>query len=452
MKNKIAMSFLTLGLFMSGVCLAGFDEGMGAANRGDYATALKEWKPLADQGNALAQKSLGEMCENGWGVSQDYAQAAQWYRKAAEQGNASAQLSLGVMYYKGQGVPKDYAQAGQWYRKAADQGNSNAQYNLGLMYLRGKGVTNDPKQAVYWYEKAAEQGDLDARISLASIYERGEGVPQDYDKAVEYYNLVVKATGLSGKYYPAEFLRKYYPGKVELYDRANQELQSFRKPQQFKDAVNRWNQQQARQQALEEKIKQDERDAKWRARLAQMDQENAAELATINEIRSNLKLKKYRQSFKTSSACRTFEKQSNAFIVRFEIGMQSPDEGRKYLFDMAVSFDECSHSSEFEKSKLRDVYLSNFNGMKLMYSVWDQGVKSCIEADNEMVRFTGSHFNNCEWAKMPSSDYSHRIVVPGLKSSVNGFDSLIDREVERHKYREFYGAISNAVWERIVRF
>ncbi len=39
----------------------GYDEGLAAVNRGDYATALCEWKPLADRGDAIAQKNLGNM-------------------------------------------------------------------------------------------------------------------------------------------------------------------------------------------------------------------------------------------------------------------------------------------------------------------------------------------------------------------------------------------------------
>ncbi len=34
---------------------AGFKEGLAAAKRGDYRTALREWKPLAEQGHAPAQ-------------------------------------------------------------------------------------------------------------------------------------------------------------------------------------------------------------------------------------------------------------------------------------------------------------------------------------------------------------------------------------------------------------
>jgi hypothetical protein len=56
-------------------------------------------------------------------VAQDYAEAARWYRKAAEQGNAVAQGSLGFMYWKGQGVAQDYVQAHLWINLAASRSN-----------------------------------------------------------------------------------------------------------------------------------------------------------------------------------------------------------------------------------------------------------------------------------------------------------------------------------------
>ena len=50
---------------------ADYQKGKTAYNRGDYATALREWKPLAEQGNADAQNNLGVMFYKGRGVIQD---------------------------------------------------------------------------------------------------------------------------------------------------------------------------------------------------------------------------------------------------------------------------------------------------------------------------------------------------------------------------------------------
>ncbi len=61
---------------------------MAAYQRGDYATAIRKFRPLAEQGNAEAQFNLGGMYRQGRGVPQDDAEAMKWYRKAAEQGDA----------------------------------------------------------------------------------------------------------------------------------------------------------------------------------------------------------------------------------------------------------------------------------------------------------------------------------------------------------------------------
>ena len=65
-----------------------FNKGAEAFNNGDYATALEEWTPLAEQGYPKAQFNLAYMYKNGQGVLQDYQTAAKWYTLAAEQGYA----------------------------------------------------------------------------------------------------------------------------------------------------------------------------------------------------------------------------------------------------------------------------------------------------------------------------------------------------------------------------
>ncbi len=65
---------------------AGFQAGVDAYNDGDYDTALKEFRPLAERGKAVAQWSLGIMYERGRSVPQDYVQAYRWYTLAAAKG------------------------------------------------------------------------------------------------------------------------------------------------------------------------------------------------------------------------------------------------------------------------------------------------------------------------------------------------------------------------------
>ena len=66
-----------------------------AYNRGDYATALRLARQLADRGDAAAQYNLGVMYAKGHGVSQNYAEALKWFHLAADQEYASAQYRAG---------------------------------------------------------------------------------------------------------------------------------------------------------------------------------------------------------------------------------------------------------------------------------------------------------------------------------------------------------------------
>lgn len=99
-----------------------------AYDRANYATALRVWLPQAQQGDAEAQATVGEIYEKGLGGMADPALAAQWYRKAAEQGNSRAQINLGHLYEKGLGVKKDLREALNWYRKASGLVNTDLQF------------------------------------------------------------------------------------------------------------------------------------------------------------------------------------------------------------------------------------------------------------------------------------------------------------------------------------
>jgi uncharacterized protein len=120
---KAAVAALILAVSFAGSVAAGpFEDVAAAYRRGDYATELRLLRPLAEQGDAVAQSLLGSMYAEGAGVSQDYAVAVSWCRKAADLGYATAQYNLGVMYANGQGVPQDYAAAMSWYRNGVRHG------------------------------------------------------------------------------------------------------------------------------------------------------------------------------------------------------------------------------------------------------------------------------------------------------------------------------------------
>ena len=182
-------AFLLCTAVAAPVMAQDFDKGVTAYNAGDYATALQEWRPLAELGDANAQFNLGLMYAQGRGVLQDDTEAVDWYRKAEVQGLARAQSNLGFMYANGRGVLQDDAEAVRWYRKAAEQGYAAAQYNLGIKYAHGMGVLQDDAEAVGWYRKAVEQGDADAQNNLGFMYENGRGVLQDAVLAHMWYNI-----------------------------------------------------------------------------------------------------------------------------------------------------------------------------------------------------------------------------------------------------------------------
>ena len=125
--------------FAPGTVLAGLNEGLTAYNNQHFAIALREWKPLAQRGDSIAQHNLGMLYAKGQGVPQDYKEAIKWYRLAASNGNASAQFNLALMYAKGKHIAKDYKEVVKWSRLAADQSHAAAQGLLGIMYEYGQG-------------------------------------------------------------------------------------------------------------------------------------------------------------------------------------------------------------------------------------------------------------------------------------------------------------------------
>jgi TPR repeat protein len=169
-----------------------YDDGLTAYKKGDWATAYRILKPIAETNNSqssVAQQRLGLLTEFGRGTAKDPAQAATWYRKAAERGDMVAQGHLGRLYRLGTGVPRDAAQAAKWSIKAASQGNAAAQANLGYMSLDGFGLPADPAAAAGWFKRAADQGDASAMLGLATLLEAGKGVPKDVVQAAKWYTL-----------------------------------------------------------------------------------------------------------------------------------------------------------------------------------------------------------------------------------------------------------------------
>ena len=151
---------------------ADFKAGEAAHDRGDFAAALRELRPLALAGHGQAQFYLGFIYRNGQGTGEDFAEAVKWYRRAALQGIDGAQFNLGLMYDNGQGVPQDFSEAINWYLRAAEQGVAGAQFNLGLKYRDGEGVPPDLAQAHFWFNLATATARPNGALQYMAFNQR----------------------------------------------------------------------------------------------------------------------------------------------------------------------------------------------------------------------------------------------------------------------------------------
>ncbi len=214
---------LVLLPFLSLTAHADFGTALQAYDDGEYQSAYREFRALADDGDADAQSILALMYLEGQAVDADMAQAIGWYARAAEQGQIDAQYALAIisiegaggaarnlntaaqwmhesarrghmyaqfdlgnMYANGTGVVESDADAAQWFEFAAAQGHKDAQYNLGILYLTGRGVETDRDVAMQWFQRAAEQGHKDAQYNLGVSYLTGRSVERDPLQAVRW--------------------------------------------------------------------------------------------------------------------------------------------------------------------------------------------------------------------------------------------------------------------------
>ncbi len=151
----------------------------------DCPAALKILRPLAEQGNATAQRYLGGMYLYGHGVEKNEEQAAKWfgsafksYEKRAAEGDTGGQFWIGRMYELGEGTKQDCAEGLKWQRLAAEKGDAYAQWEVGTLYSRPWGQPTCPykvdiNEANKWYRKSAEQGFAAAEYDMGLFYEGG---------------------------------------------------------------------------------------------------------------------------------------------------------------------------------------------------------------------------------------------------------------------------------------
>lgn len=135
MNKLIRNAALVLMLMPSIVQAQSIDKGFAAIKADDYATALKEWLPLADQESRELHYIIGQIYYfGGNGVLQNYTEARKWFLRAAEAGHVDAQFYLGLTY--AQGAPQDYVLAHMWVNIANATGQKDAAAYRNRLELR----------------------------------------------------------------------------------------------------------------------------------------------------------------------------------------------------------------------------------------------------------------------------------------------------------------------------
>ncbi len=183
--NIVAPVFLSLLVVFP--ASADFQAGSDALNRKDYAAALAEFQPLAEQGDPEGQYGMGILYGKGLGVPESDPISMQWHTRAAEQGHAGAQLQLGIMYGNGYGVPENDQTSFKWYMLAAKQENPEAMWNVGIYYEQGLSVATDVDTARMWYLRAANVGFPGAPYSLGRMSALGIATPKDEIEAYKWF-------------------------------------------------------------------------------------------------------------------------------------------------------------------------------------------------------------------------------------------------------------------------
>jgi uncharacterized protein len=166
MRLKLLVPGLTIAIAMLGTSArADVKTGVDAWSRGDYPGAIKEWRPLAINGDADAQFNLGQAYKLGRGVPVDFKLAEGWYRKAADQGHFQAEDNLGLILFQNGDRPK----AMPYIEKSANRGEPRAQYVLATALFNGDLAKKNWVRAYALMTRASASGLSQASASLAQM-------------------------------------------------------------------------------------------------------------------------------------------------------------------------------------------------------------------------------------------------------------------------------------------
>jgi uncharacterized protein len=243
------------------------DTGIAAFKSGDYKKALDTLERPALNGNAEAQYLMGQMREQGLGISSDHKRALYWYDRAATHGHVGARAALEAM--RGAESPASAskpltgaalrpsvpeqpgrpgvaatdaerlqamldgrqpygpARALQWVeglKPRAENGDAGSAALIGQFYESTLPGKPDYAAAVRWYDKAVELKHPLATNNLGALYYDGRGVPQDFARAQELYRAAAEAGYAVAQYNLGLMLGKGRGVAVDVPQMVDQEI------------------------------------------------------------------------------------------------------------------------------------------------------------------------------------------------------------------------------------
>lgn len=185
MPSKIV---LLLFLFFSGFTTLSqandLELGIYELNRGEFHSAIEQFRPLVSEGYAPAQYQMATIYQHGYGVPKNGMKALALFELASKQNYSSALFELALIYSEGKLAPQDLKKAYRLTHKAAQKGLASAQFNLAVMLANGTGVKQDNFKASRWYQQAADQNYALAQYNLALLYSEGFGVEQSTEMSL----------------------------------------------------------------------------------------------------------------------------------------------------------------------------------------------------------------------------------------------------------------------------
>jgi TPR repeat protein len=146
---------------------ASVKDGVDAWQRGQFASAVSIWRPLAKAGDPDAAFDLGQAYKLGRGVPTDLTKARSLFGQAAKAGHAESVANYGLLLFQN----GQRAAAMPWIMQASEAGDPRAQYVYATALFNGDFVPRNAPKAYALMSRAAAAGLPEATTNLAIIDE-----------------------------------------------------------------------------------------------------------------------------------------------------------------------------------------------------------------------------------------------------------------------------------------